>query len=204
MKKISHLKNLIILSVMISASADLGATPRKTLRCHESETTILTERAAVAQQRIAAALANKDKVYATLVTTFRAPDSLKARSRFAELLTCIDRKFSQKRYELRCKRINNEQKGACIHLGHNYGGYVDGGSIIRSHVMGNGHVNICENSIDSSDFTAGLITHEVAHLCLAQDLGYFRGLSDPTLQKSDWYNNADTYDNIVQYLDQLL
>lgn len=198
------MKKMMLFIMTLALTADLFATPSKILACSETKTTVLKDRAAEAIQLVRLANENKDKIYSTLVDTYRAPDSTAAKARFSGLLTCIDRKLSLKRYEMRCMRVNSLEQGACKKFGMNYGGYVDGGSIIRSHFTGNGHVNICENSITQSIDLTALIVHEVAHLFLVQDLGYFEGLSDPTLQKSDWHNNEDSYRNIVKYIQCLL
>lgn len=198
------MKKMMLFIMTLALTKNLFATPSKILACSEIETAVLKDRAAEAIQLVRVANENKDKIYTTLVSTYGAPDSVAGKARFGGLLTCIDRKLSFKRYEMRCMRVNSLEQGACKKFGMNYGGYVDGGSIIRSHFAGNGHVNICENSITPSIDLTALIVHEVAHLCLAQDLGYFEGLSDPTLQRPDWHNNADSYRNIVKYLQSLL
>lgn len=216
------LGTLIFMILSVSSSSVQSATTGMTyIGCSSDEAKKLEAAYTIVYERNPLIQENLDKIYQALVNRFKAPGDKTNKNRFFRIAKCIGRKLSRHRFQTRCTNIEMCEP----HLENS--AYVDGDSKLMSHFFGNGYLNVCHGDLEdhevgdiisrpvgpmkdksieiSNDLVmAGKIYHEIAHLCWADDLGYFTELASKTLQRIRWSNNADTYDNVLVYIDQLI
>jgi predicted SprT family Zn-dependent metalloprotease len=115
--------------------------------------------------------------------------SNETRKRFKDTITCMQRKTERERFDFRCKNDDS------------YVGMVTSLDIFGSFISGEGSmkINIEAMKHDTPEMVAGVISHELSHLCGVKDYVYYiygthlYNMNHSSFKNSQWADNADTY-----------